>query len=316
LTIRKLAWQDVPLLFRLRNSGICLEPRLALTHGVKPLIRVFEDMFVPGGSAVTLVSRSQHGMDGYGQILHHLDSPLASLLYLAPEEVLAQTDMIEALSAAAGKRGAFNLVASINESHPGFETLRRADFYIYDRQTIWGLIDPPEAGPDSSSRWRKQQLKDRDAVQSLYVNLVPVLVQQVETLPNRSTSGLVYWNQSDLLGSVLLDRGPEGSWAQFLIHPAAEKVAELITDFINLSGPWPQPLHILVRSYQSWMGPVLEEVGFKIISSQAVMVKRLAVGLHKPAVNQVPLMDPVRPELTASISEFKNNFPLTEGSKK
>ncbi len=316
MTIKKLDWQDVPLLIRLRNSGICLEPRLGFTHGAKPLRHAFEDMFTPGGSAVTLVSRSRQGIDGYGQILHRLDEPLASLLYLAPEEMLEHPDMIEALSAAAGERGAFNLVASISESHPGFVALRHADFHIFARQAIWQLVDQPGPAPDSPSRWRRQHLKDRDAVHCLYVNLVPVLVQQVEKLPNRSTSGLVYWNHTDLLGSVLLDRGPGGSLAQLLIHPAAEQVPELILDFIHHAGPWPQPLYILVRSYQSWMGPVLEEVGFEYIGSQAVMVKRLAVGLHKPAVNQVPLMEPVRPEVTASMAEFKNNLPLTEGSKK
>lgn len=314
MTIRPFSWHDVPLLFRLRKAGICLEPRLGLTRGAGTFSHLLQDAFIPGGCAVTLVSRSDDKPDGFGQILHRQDEPLASLVYLAPEDILNRTDMIEALSSAAGKRGAYNLIASISESHHGFETLRSIDFHIYARQTIWRL-SRKDGSTGHNVRWQEWTPSDDSAIQSLYINLVPALVQQVETVPNRSSSRLVYWEGSDLLGTVLLDRGPQGTWAQMLIHPAAEKVHDLIASFISLSHTGLNPLYVVVRSYQSWIGPVLEASGFDSVHHQAVMVKRLAVGLRRPAVNHVPVMDSVRPEVTASITDWESTNTLAGDSK-
>ncbi|MBN1267100.1 MAG: hypothetical protein JXA25_16540 [Anaerolineales bacterium] len=309
MTIRPFNWQDVPLLIRLRNDGICLESRLGLTKGPSTFNYLLQDAFAPGGRAVTLVARSEENIDGFGQLLHRPGEPLASLVYLAPEDIFQQSALIEALGVAAGERGAFNMVASISESHPGFEALRNADFHIYARQAIWCIQRPSPAETNESSRWKPRRPKDRDAVQGLYLNLVPALVQQVETLPDKDLFGLVYWDGGDLLGAVLLDHGPIGTWAQILLHPAAEQIPELIEEFLAEAAPDSQPLYVVVRSYQSWIEPVLEQLGFKALHHQAVMVKRLAVGLHKPAMNNLPVMDTARPEVSASITEWEQNRP-------
>jgi hypothetical protein len=309
LTIRHFSWHDTPLLIRLRNDGICLEPRLGLTRGPSTFNHLLQDAFLPGGCAVTLVSRSEENVDGFGQLLHRHGDARASLVYLAPEGIFQQAGLIEALGKAAGERGAFNLVASISEDHQGFEALRNADFHIYARQTVWYMQRPALTETFEDSRWKKRRLSDRDSVQGLYLNLVPALVQQVESLPDKDLSGLVYWYGDDLLGAILLDRGPIGTWAQILIHPAAEQVTELIAEFLKQAAPWTQPLYVGVRSYQSWMEPALEQNGFEVLHRQAVMVKRLAVGLHKPAMNNIPVIDTVRPEMSASITEWEKNRP-------
>ena len=61
-------------------------------------------------------------------------------------------------------------------------------------------------------------------IRSLYNNLVPGLVQQVEPLPPDQLRGMVYYQQGELLAYVELRYGPRGIWAQPFVHPDAEDI--------------------------------------------------------------------------------------------
>jgi hypothetical protein len=219
--------------------------------------------------------------------------------------------LLEALIRAAGEQGARNVIAEVEEDAPAFESLRRAGFAIYARQRIWSIApngtapadtaaSTPGADGDAPPLWRRETSQDELPVSSLYLNLVPPLVQQAEPPPRRTGRGWVHWERAELLGYLNLDRGPLGVWVQPYFHPAAEGVQDLLArffdDYVDRRG---RPLYLCIRSYQSWAGTALEHLGFQPVCDQAVMVKRVAALVRQSAVAALPVLERGSPEPTA-----------------
>ena len=322
-TFRPLDWRDLPLLHRVRDGGLCFDSQLAHTSGPHALQNALLDVFIPGRSALTVV-----GLIGresiVGQMLHYNSQPHARLAFIGPAEAVAGPAceaMLDALAQTAGEHGAHNLIAEVDEDSPAFECLRQAGFAIYARQRIWRLADPYSAEsvdqrsvhPDHgrvSPAWRNETAADEAPVRFLYVNLVPGLVQQVEPPPRRNGRGLVYWNGGDLLGYLDIERGPLGDWVQPYFHPAAEEPDELLIEFMIRSNSRRRvPLYVCVRSYHGWLTIPLERLGFEMDSDQAVMVKRLAASVRRPALAALPALEGTRAEPTAPFIPMEEHTP-------
>jgi hypothetical protein len=247
----------------------------------------------------------------FGQVLQLKDMPFARLTFLTPEPALESVDVVgllEALITYSGDRGAFRLLAEVDEKTHAFESLRRSGFAIYTHQRIWKITNSePENGKKEpvDTLWRGAHSKDAVAVRSLYANLVPGLVQQVETLSNEQTpSGLVFFQDGELLAFVGLTYGNRGILVQPFIHPDAEDITgQLISLIRSLPNRRSRPVYICIRSYQSWLEPGLEELDARPGPRQAVLVKHLAV-LHK-AVRPlaVPALETGQPEVTAPFAQ-------------
>lgn len=318
-TFRPLDWRDLPLLHRIRDSGLCFDSQLAYTSGPHALLNALLGAFTLGRSTLTIVGRV--GRQALvGQILHDNSQPHARLAFIGPADAIASSaceTLLEALAQTAGENGAHNLIAEVDEQSPAFECLREAGFAIYARQRIWRLNDPVSAtmpqtdGPRSLPVWRAESGSDEAPIHFLYVNLVPALVQQVEPPPHRTGRGLVYWNGGDLLGYLDIDRGPLGDWVQPYFHPAAEEPEELLKEFMARANSRRRvPLYVCVRSYHGWLRTPLEKLGFEIDSDQAVMVKRLAASVRRPALAPLPALEGTRPEPTAPFIHMEEHEPV------
>jgi hypothetical protein len=244
-----------------------------------------------------------------GQITHAAGLPIARVSYLAPEDALEAAGiptLLERLARHAGQRGAFHLLAEIDERSLAFEALRKAGFAIYARQRLW---KPPTktTEPADKARWLVATKKDRLAVQSLYHNLVPGLVQQVETLPASPIQGLVFRQDGDLVGFIELKSGPHGIWAQPLIHPDLENVTELLSNLAHhIHYHRKRPLYLCVRTYQSWLEPAMRDLKAEPSALQAVMVKHLAAHQKITRPFALPNLEG-RPEATTPIAQSKQN---------
>lgn len=325
--IRPFDWRDLSLLHRLRDRGLCLDSQQALSRGPQALTNALLGAFSPAGSACTLVARPADKGEtaAVGQILHRNGDPLSRLIFFGPEEAMAQSSgvsLLEALCQAAGARGARNLVAEVDEESPVFQSLRRSGFAIYARQRIWRLCPSEDrrAAPraiasgdqDAAAMWRPESSADSPATRLLYTNLVPALVQQIEPPPGRSGHGLAHWREGELLGYLEIERGPLGIWIQPYFHPAAERPDDLLAGSMrHLGDSRNRPLYMCVRSYQGWMNDPLERLGFETGPSQAVMVKRLAVLLRRPALASLPALEATRPEPTAPFAHLDNQPPAS-----
>jgi hypothetical protein len=322
MVVRPFDWRDLVLLHRTRHRGVCLDSRLALTRGPQAVQNALVDAFVPGNrGALTLVMRSNNpdAQSAIGQLLFSDDRQQARIAYISPSDALddrAGLQLLDGLARAAGERGVQMLVAEVGESDSHFEALRRAGFAIFARQRLWRLAqDSPMDDPSRAELWRPVTTHDYASIQSLYMNLVPALVQQVERPPVENPLGLMYCQDDEALGYLDVQHGPNGIWVQPYFHPAAALSDDLMAGFMHaLAGTAGRPLYVCVRSYQGGLGGPLERLGLQPCADQAVMVKRLAARIPRALQQALPAMDGTRPEPTAPFASFEHHNPYSKTS--
>lgn len=311
MNVRSFDWRDFALLQRVRNRGVCLNSQLRYTRGPHVIQNTLLEMFTPNRSIHTLVVRADEDQlpEALGQIHIQESHFQAHLAYLTPAEALnasAGMQLLESMARAAGERGCQALVAEVDEASPGLEALRKAGFGVYARQRVWRLDQPSlRNSKPKEHAWRPELRNDHNAIQALYLNIVPALVQQVEPPPERNNRGLVYWLEGEILGYLDIQRGPRGIWIQPYFHPAAILSDDLLAGFIQGFSPSnSKPLFVSVRSYQGGVGGSLDRLGFTPCSDQAVMVKRLAHLVSDKVRATLPAIEGTQPEPTASFTHF------------
>lgn len=307
MNIRQFELRDFPLLYRYRHRGLFLDSTRALIHG--PFV-------VHVGALITFIgptlriytyrceNNSQPGKPIVGQVAYSVGSSYARLSFMAPEDALEQpelTALAEFIVAHMGHLGVFHILADVDETNPAYQLLHRAGFAIYARQRIWRLDGVP-GGDTDAIPWRASRSDDTIGVRSLYCNVVPGLVQQVEPLPKKGIKGVVYYLNGELLSFVELKYGRNGIWVQPFVHPDTEGFSRHLVQLLHdLPGRRDRPLYICVRSYQSWLEAAVEEMGGQPGPQQAVMVRHLAVSRRVNQAYPLPAINGKRIEPTAPI---------------
>jgi hypothetical protein len=295
--IRSFDWRDVGLVKTLADRGVCLDSETGLTEGNHPLQHALLSYLMPLAGAPTYIWRADGNHHaGFGQLRHRPGEEHARVLYIAPaagELADGWTHLIDRLAVEAGERRAQNLIAEVNEKSTEFEALRQTGFAIYARQTLWKLA-PAAAQPAAAARvpLRPAARADALAVSTLYSNVVPRLVQQVEPGPRYIERGYVLHDGGELVAYLDVRRGPLGIWVEPFLHPEADDVAEaVLRTGLELMARRDKPLYLCVRRYQNWLQEVTAAAGFETLGSQAVMVKRLAVRLAEPVLKPLPVVE-------------------------
>jgi len=316
MNIRPFGWRDLPLLKRYRNCGLYLDSTRVLIHG---------PMMIPMGALITFLgpstriftyrceNNSQASKPLVGQVIYLMGASYARLSFLAPEDAIEQPELsalTDFLAVQMGSQGAFHILADVDESNPIFQLLHRVGFAIYARQRIWRLDDQP-IGEANAVTWRASRSRDAIGVRSLYCNVVPGLVQQVEPLPKKDLKGVVYYQNNDLHAFVELKYGRSGIWVQPFVHPDAEDFdRHLIHLLQDLPGRRKRPLYICVRSYQSWLETAIEAMGAQPGPQQAVMVRHLTVSRRVTQSYSLPAINGTRTEPTAPIVRIEEHRSL------
>ncbi|MBI3360031.1 MAG: hypothetical protein HY023_02870 [Chloroflexi bacterium] len=307
--IRPFDWRDVGIVRRLSEQGVCLDAETCYTRGWHSLQSALLGYLAPGVGTPTFVWRraeSSGRSAAFGQMRHRPGDEHARLLFIAPgyapESGGAWEELIERFMAEAGERGAHNLIAEVEEASGEFEALRRLGFAIYARQNIWRLdgltLDKITPG---TTGLRPQQASDAWGVQTLYANVVPRLVQQVESPPNHNGRGYVLVEDGEVVAFLDVGRGPLGVWCEPFLHPEAyDRSSEVIASFLRLIAERDaRPVYYCVRSYQDWLHEPLAEAGFEQAGEQAVMVKRLVVRLAEVERSPVAVLESSRAKVTS-----------------
>ncbi|MBI3242295.1 MAG: hypothetical protein HYZ49_08390 [Chloroflexi bacterium] len=295
--IRPFDWRDFGLIRRLSERGVCFDSEAALTRGPHTLQSAVLSFLAPGAGLPTFIWRNEedNSVEGFGQIQFRHGDELARLVFMAPAfgEESPWEILLERLTAEAASHGAHNLVAEVNEDSAEFESMRRFGFAIYTRQHIWRAGKPRgTTAPLDGIRLRPQQSSDSFGIQSLYANIVPRLVQQVEPPPARYGHGYVYAPRGEIEAFFDVSRGPLGVWVQPYLHPSifddsAALFADLLRQFTDRETV---PVYVCVRSHQDWLRTPLANLGFEDWAEQAVMVKRLAVRVSEPEFNPLQVI--------------------------
>jgi hypothetical protein len=273
MNIRPLDLLDLPTLSRFRNDALTLDSSRALTRGNPLGAAGFLSHFNPARHVYTAIAK-ENGTSLLGSVIHTPGETFARLLYLAPATNLTHPDLpllVEHLSAEAGTWGAFHVLAEVDESSAVFPALRASGFSVYAWQRLWDVSSV--AGTGQGSEWKRARDMDLHAIQSLYHQIVPPLMQPVEPTPRRA---LGFICDEGMKCHVSLASGVLGIVLTPLIHPDATdveaKLAALISTLPDRRG---RPVYLCVRSYQAWLEPALADLGAQASVRQAVMVKHL-----------------------------------------
>lgn len=323
MNIRPFGWRDLPLLHSYRNRGLFLDSTRVLIHG---------PALIPMGAFLTFLgpatriftyrcdNNSGSGMPLIGQVTYVMGGAYARLSFLAPENAMEMLDLStlsDYMAAQMGRQGAFHILAEIDESSQVYHLLRRAGFAIYGRQRIWRL-DGQAIGEADAVTWSTCRSRDVFGARSLYSNVVPGLVQQVEPLPKENLKGVVHYQNGELRAFVELKYGRNGIWVQPFVHPDAEGFERHLVHLLrNLPGRRDRPLYICVRSYQSWLEIVIEDMGAQPGPEQAVMVRHLTVTRRVKQAYPLPAINGTRAEPTAPIARIEESrlLDLSETEK-
>ncbi|RJP51343.1 MAG: hypothetical protein C4583_08860 [Anaerolineaceae bacterium] len=274
MNIRALDLLDLPTLSRYRNDALLLDSTRAFTRSNPLGAAGFLSHFNPARHVYTAIAKD-NGDSLLGCVIHAPGETFARLLYLAPSSLLTHPSLIpliENLSAQAGTWGAFHVIAEVDETSEAFPALRNAGFAVYAWQRLWELSSVTEAG--SKSEWKRARDVDLSAIQSLYHQIVPPLLQPVELLSRRADGFIC---NEGVKCHVGVSSGTSGIVLSPLIHPDTENVGAHIAALTkSLPSSGTRPVYMCVRSYQAWLEPVLEDLGALAGPRQAVMVKHLA----------------------------------------
>ncbi len=282
MTIRSLDLLDLPVIARYRNDVLTLDSTRALTRGgplgaagllayVNPARHLYAAIANGGESALL------------GGVIHTRGDSFAKLLYLAPSSHLDHSQLpalIDHLSVQAGEWNAFHVLAEVDETSEVFPALRVAGFSVYAWQRLWdvSLIEKTESNSHSENErvelgWRRTQSIDLPAVNNLHYQIVPPLLHPIEPAPSRPI-GFVHAENLKCYAS--LSAGMYGIVLTPFIHPHEQDVSEKISALVaNLPDRRGRKVYLCVRSYQTWLEPVLEDLGAQALPRQAVMVKHL-----------------------------------------
>lgn len=322
MTSRLFEWHDLPALHRFRNQCLYLDTTTVLTRGPLPApVGTLLAYFSPASAAYTVLSQDNGNAERIliGQALHAPGSTAARLSFLTPASAVQSGELssvLDLLVAKTGERGAFHILAEVDESDAAFQALHQTGFAIYARQHIWQLPAAP-AGDLEATPWRACTERDGWGVRTLYNNLVPGLVQQVEPAPTKRPPGMVYQNSDDLQVYVDMRAGAKGILLQPFIHPDADCVAARLAYLIHhLPNRRGRPVYLCVRSYQSWLEPMMEQLGAQPVLHQAVLVKHLTVGRRALQPSPITALEATRPEPTAPIARIESAATSGAANKK
>jgi hypothetical protein len=313
MKIRPFGLRDLPLLNRYRMRGLFLDSARILIHGpVMIPVGAVTTFFGPSTRIFTYrcENHSQADKPLLGQVNFLPGATYARLSFLAPEEAIEQNELCaisDYLAVQMGGQGAFHILADVDESHHVFQLLHHAGFAIYARQRIW-RVEGQLAGEADSVPWRTIKSRDVIGVRSLYCNIVPGLVQQIEPLPKKDLKGVVYYQKDDLQAFVELKYGMNGIWVQPFVDPDAQGFDRHLLNLLqDLPGRRNRPLYICVRSYQSWLEVAIRALGAEPGPQQAVMVRHLAVTRRLNQSLAIPAINGKRPEPTAPLLHIENS---------
>lgn len=311
MNTRPFDWRDLPALRRHRNQTVFLDTAMLLTRGPTLFSGVLlATLTPPVGVFSSLLTYVCNGCDDcehtlIGQHSYTPGSQVAHLTFLTPDAALETSSfpgLLDYMATSAGERGVFRLLAEVDEHSPAFDALRQASFAIYSRQRIWQLTGQPAGEQAKPFAWRFATSRDIIAIRSLYNNVVPGIVQQVEPFQNRFPRGLVYQQNGELLAYAEVKYGQRGVWVHPFVHPDAEDVTEWFVGLLqNLPYRRSRPVYLCVRSYQSWLELAIEDIGAEAGPRQAVMVKHLAIPQRSVRAFAIPALEGGHPEVTAPI---------------
>lgn len=304
--IRLFDIRDVSLVQRVSPIGRPLAYEPVAVHGLNPLREAMRSYVSAGyDRTVALIRRDPDAreLDSFGLMSvvpshgnDHDDAKYAAMLFLAPypqndDLTDAWAELAEAFVVYAGEHGVQCIVAETPEAGNEAEALHRVGFSPLMHQDIMKLGALPEEmeTPDVIGL-RALEERDETYVKLLSMRVVPKLVQKAEgntdltRLTHHTDCGFILLRNQEPMAHISLQQGRRGYGMQMMFRQEAEDVAEPVLQYAlaNLCDKSRRPVYCMVPTYQSWLLPILDNLGFTHITSNAIMVKHTTKRVRQP----------------------------------
>jgi len=287
-------------------------------------------------------------VQGLAQMRQRRGRPEADVIYLAPslrqpfdeaqdraqDTAFSTADetptiwhrLLTHLCARAGERGIQRLFARLAEDGKEIEIFQQVGFSPYTREDIFRLKSLSESHRRLDRVvMRPQQAVDAWALQRLYANVAPRLVQQAESLGERGwerssvdwplrtrSEGYVLEDNGEIVSYLLFSGGRIGHWMRILLHPQAyNRADEVIQHGLAFLSHYPScPIYCSVREYEGGLRTPLQDWGFEPFGSQDILVKHTTVRITEPTRKLVPALDKRAEAATPTMSRINPSTTL------
>lgn len=305
--IRQFDIRDVSVVQRLSPLGQALAYEPVAVEGISPLPEALRS-YAAGGidNRLVMVRRVREPeVEAFGMLQMMSDdagespSPrrFGALLYIAPtphDEAVAAAwiDLVQAMVSQAAERGAVHVIAEAPAEGYELGALQIAGFSPLVHQDIMKLARiPEELEPVEVNGLREQRDADDPLLKLLAMRTVPKPIQKAGSSTDLTRSmrrvdcGFVLFEQGELVGHVAFRRGRRGYGMHTMFLHAAESLAEgMLTHALSrLCGrSHKRPVYCTIPSYQSWMLPPLDRLGFSHVTSNVLMIRHTAATVQQP----------------------------------
>ena len=325
--IRPFDIRDVNVIQRLRPMTRALAYEFMAVDGIN-LLRDAVSSYVTGGrdNNVVLVNRTAGDDDrdtaeAFG-LMQLLDTPQpsdsanhthtnendrqrrAALILMSPgpdtdERVESWMYLAQEFAAYAASHGIHHIVAEPAEYGGEAEALYGAGFAPLIHQDVLKLATiPDDIEIDKLPGLREATKADEPLIRILHMRSAPKITYQAEitsdllraTTQSQSNEGWLLEHESEVVGYVCIREGRRGHGLQLMFRPKAEEMAKpmLLHVLQRIRRRRRGPVYCTVRAYQSWLLPILDELGFNHITSTMLMVRHTAARVHAPVWAGVP----------------------------
>jgi hypothetical protein len=299
-------------LFQHRQQLCSLNTIRSLTRG-KPLTiaNILSNLF-SNDDFFTLVIESDNTTEKIIGQLHkspEMPSAYVNFLLLPSESNLRDlVSLLDGLSKKAGAWGAKQVVAEITVDSDLFSEFRQTGFSILAKQNVFRWDSKAFNPKSQESQWRFWNNEDISAMRSLYLSVVPPLIQTIESITRRKMLGLVHYDEQGNLGAFVdLVYGPVGVWVLPTIHPQitsniSDLIMTMLSDLPDLNG---RPVYIIARSYQPWVEQGCANLSLETGTEQVLMVRYLALRQKVESEFSFSKIENSKTEPTAPLAPIK-----------
>jgi len=328
------------LVNRLQQRGIAFNLEDSLTRSYNPLRAALSAYFTVGelGARTYVVSSStaEGLMEGFVQMRERRARPEADVLFIAPA-LAGDADsrvwhhLLTHVCRQAGGHGIERLFVRLPKGGEETHLFSQVGFSIYTREDLFRLNSGKlaEIDPSSSAAIRSCRSEDAVILHQLYAAVAPRLVQQAENVTVRDRlyppevwpvtsdrQGYVLERNGEIVGCLSVRPGRIGHWLRVLLHPQAyDHAGDLLAHGLAALRDAPSgPIYCGVREYQGGLRAVLEDVGFDLLVSRALMVKHTTVRIADPVRKLVSALEK-RAEVTTPIVSPVNSHQASSNAE-
>lgn len=297
-SIKPFGLQHVPMLYRLQHNSTVLDLEHALMRARSPLWAALlgHGSLAEGPFCTVVLSQPDDDapLEGFAQARLRASGGEADLVRLAPgldapEAERIWRDLLVGMGTYLGRLGVQRVFVRLSDELEAAHLFLETGFMLYTREDVFqlqplpatdtvGLLEPAE-GEDC--RW---------GIGRLYAAVTPKAVRTAEGLANAGTApGLeagdtcyIWRRGGDIAGYVGMGYGDGICWLRILIHPDhADRTADVIQDALAHVPRRTRTVFCSARAYQVNVRSLLQDVGFRFVTSQSVLVRQNAVPVRE-----------------------------------